>query len=344
MITLQELSEKLGVSTATVSNALKGKGRMRADKRMQILEVATAMGYDVHSAQLRQHTKNVYILAEQLSVFFLDTIIEQICVASEEKNINTYICNLNAVTRLHNIIPETEELKELIRSTFNNIVGTANGIIYLSQYPRDLTGIFPKTSIPLVIALGTTKDSIPCVNYDDAHGAYMATEHLIASGCRRIAMISGPINSISMTKRLAGYQRALLDGGISFDPKLIQLSDWMPDSGYLCAKTLLQQDPLPDAFFCQNDSMAVGAMRAVTEMGLRVPEDIAIVGFDNERFGTMITPSLTTISPPFAEIGAKVFECLQEQMNNPKENCSDWKLKCTLLPRESSRWTKTAKK
>ena len=136
------------------------------------------------------------------------------------------------VTRLKTIYPDTEQLRELIRPTFHNILSVASGIIYLSQYPRDLTGIFPKTSIPVVIAFGISKDAIPCVNYDDAHGAYLATEHLIQAGCRRIAMISGPINSISMTKRLSGYTRALLDGGIDFDPKLIQLSDWMEDSGF----------------------------------------------------------------------------------------------------------------
>lgn len=341
MITLKELSQILGVSTATVSNALKGKGRMSAAKRLEIIETATAKGYDVQSALLRQHTKNVYVLVEQLDIVFLTRAIEQICLAAQALDINVYICNLNMVTRLKTIYPDTEQLRELIRPTFHNILSVASGIIYLSQYPRDLTGIFPKTSIPVVIAFGISKDAIPCVNYDDAHGAYLATEHLIQAGCRRIAMISGPINSISMTKRLSGYTRALLDGGIDFDPKLIQLSDWMKDSGYLCAKMLLNQEPPPDGFFCQNDSMAVGAMKAVRELGLCVPDDIAIVGFDDDRFGALIEPSLTSIAPPFEQIGQKAFECLLNKMNKAPIS-GNWKLKCKLIPRSSSQRKRTS--
>ncbi len=334
MITLRELAEALGVSTATVSNAIKGKGRMNPEKRLKILEFASERGYDIENAQSRQHSKNVSIIVEQFGCFFIDTIIEYFCAAAETANVSVSLHNLNLVTKLQTILPDPGPLKELVRPVFHSVLGSSSGILYLSQYPRDLTDIFPKVSLPMLIDLGSTREAIPCVNYDDAHGAYLATEHLIQAGCKRIAMVSGPINSISMTKRLSGYQRALLDGGLPFNPRLIQLSDWLTDSGYLCAKLLLQQDPRPDGFFCQNDSMAFGAMKAAAEMGLSIPQDIAIVGFDNDRFSAMLSPPLTTIAPPFKELGIKAFECLQAQMNGTfSEGC---KLKCTLIARESS--------
>jgi DNA-binding LacI/PurR family transcriptional regulator len=336
MITLQDIAKRLNVSTATVSNALTGKGRMRKEKRQEILETAAAFGYDTQSVQQRQRTRSVYVIVEQLCTDFLNNVINHVCARADEMGAKVYLCNLNMISALNSIFPDNERLKMLVRPCFQQIGCTANGIIYISQYPRDLTGAIPKTPIPLVIAYGYTTDAVPCINYDDSQGAYTATEHLIRCGRKRIAMISGPINSIPMTKRLAGYQRALIDGGLSFDPKLIQLGDWLMRSGYNCAKALMSEAHSIDAFFCQSDDMAVGAIKAVKELGLKVPQDVSIIGFDNSTYLELVEPTLTTIAPPYADIGTLAFDTLYGLMNGHKPASNNVKLKCALIRRESA--------
>lgn len=336
-MTLLELSRELGVSVATVSNALTGKGRMRPEKRQQIIETAIAFGYDIQSVQTRQRKKNVYIIVEQVENAPTPPILDSICKAAMEADVNAYIINLNLLDIFGDISPDNEKVREIVRPAFQMVSGSANGIIYLSQYPRDLTGVFPKVSLPFVIAYSYTSEDYTCINYDDASGAYIATKHLIDCGCRSIAMISGPINSLPMTKRLSGYQRALIDSGLSFDPRLIQLGNWLPESSYHCAQQLMKMGKKPDAIFCQSDRMAVGAMRAIQDMGLRIPDDIAIAGFDNTDFCEYLTPSLTSIVTPFREIGKTAFDQLIKLISNNKSVPISIKVPCKIVVRDSSR-------
>lgn len=145
------------------------------------------------------------------------------------------------------------------------------GAIYISQYPRDVTGIMPTLPFPVVYAYCYTNDGAASVNTDDQQGAYIATQHLLSLGKRRIAMLSGPINSIPMTKRFSGYQRALIDAGMAVDLRLVKTGDW--DIGHSCdiAAELLRLDPAPDGIFCQSDHIALGVCRAIAGAGLRIP-------------------------------------------------------------------------
>ncbi len=336
MITLRDLSQQLGVSTATISNALTGKGRMRPEKRQEILETAIAMGYDIRNAQIRHRVKTIYLLVEQMNIYFLTNIIDSFCEAAEDAEANVLIYDLNLIPKFKTIAPDNFRVRDIVRPVLNRIAGSASGIVYLSQYTRDLSGILPKTPIPTIVVYGYTNEGRTSINYDDASGAYLATEHLIHLGYRKIAMISGPIDSIPMTKRLAGYQRALIDGGLSFDPRLIQLGDWKVASSYASARQLLSLEEPPDALFCQNDTMAVGAMRALNDLGLRVGHDVGIVGFDNESMCDYITPTLTSIAPPFEDMGRKAFEILWNMMGTSNATPESVKLPCRLVVRESS--------
>ena len=136
-----------------------------------------------------------------------------------------------------------------------------------------------------------------------------------------------------MTKRFAGYQRALVQAGLSFSPEYVCIGSWNESSGYDAMKQLLALPERPDAVFCQSDYLAIGAIRAVREAGLRVPEDIAIVGFDDIDAASVVDPKLTTIAPPHVEIGMEAVHKLFSIVNKTDDGNNNVKLSCWLLQR-----------
>ena len=175
------------------------------------------------------------------------------------------------------------------------------------------------------------------MNYDDAQGAYLATSHLVQTGCQRIAMISGPVNSIAMTKRLQGYQRALLDGRLAFNPSLITVGEWTIRNGYESMNQLLQSDSPPDAVFCQSDLIAAGALHAALNAGLSVPEQLSIVGFDDLEVGRHQIIPITTIHPPCFELGQEAFQLMQKMLSSSRAQPAKIKLPCKLIPGKTTR-------
>ena len=213
---------------------------------------------------------------------------------------------------------------------------TGLGAVYVSQYPRDVTGVMPVTSFPVAYAYCYTNDGAPSVNTDDQHGAYIAVRHLLDIGKKRIAMISGPINSIPMTKRFSGYQRALIDSGMSIDLSRIRIGDW--DIGHSCDSMteLLRSSPQPDGVFCQSDHIALGVCESIRRAGLRIPQDIAVVGYDNYDFASFVLPSLTTIDQPLEKIGRVAYAQLRKVMNKQEPEIRNILLEARLIRRQST--------
>jgi len=334
MITLTELAHKLDVSVATVSNALSGKGRMREEKRRSIIEAAVAEGYDISSVTDRQRKRNICVITEQVGCAFSDKIIRGISTAAEGSGNAVSIYNLNMLEKygesIESIMMNDDRLKGLINQTLARIGNTVSGIIYVSQSPRNLDLSLPRLPYPMVCTYCRTTLGYPTVNYDDMQGAYLATEKLIRSGCKRIAVISGHINSIPMTNRLNGYQRALVEHQLAFDPRYMQVGAWTSAAGYDCAKKLLGMEERPDAIFCQCDAIAFGAIRAAREMGISVPDELSIAGFDAISAAQLITPKLTTVEPPFEEMGRRAYETLIDIFNKKPVEKGDVKLPCAL--------------
>ena len=338
-MTLAELARELNVSIATVSNAITGKGRMSDEKRQAILEAAIAHGYDMTKVEERQRKKIIHIIVEDLEIDFCTHIVSGICQEAAQMGIQPVIFNLNLMYYTDPLMPEEEVLGNLFRRCMRDVLPTTCGVIYVAEYPRDMTRFFSIPSLPFVFAYCYSHDYPACVNYDDAHGAYIATQHLIACGCKSIAMISGPINSIPMAKRLSGYQRALVDGGIEYDPLLVRVGSWLLENGYTNMKNLLCQNRDIDAVFCQSDHIALGAVQAIREMERRIPEDIRIVGFDNQEFSWYVSPTLTSIVPPHREIGIAAFRMLATLMGKKGIPVRSVKLPCSIEKRESTRST-----
>ena len=158
--------------------------------------------------------------------------------------------------------------------------------------------------IPLVLACERF-DGLDCPNVaiDNVAAARVAVDHLVGAGRRRVATITGPMGNSLCEDRLRGYRRALESAGLDVRPAWVVEGDFSVESGHAAMLGLLDGEERPDAVFCANDEMAIGAQQAIAESGLSVPDDIAVVGFDDLRFGAFASPPLTTIRQPTAELG-----------------------------------------
>lgn len=349
MITIQEIAQQMQVSVATVSNALNGKGRMRADLRRQILQEAERQGYEINARNTERGT-GVIAIAEDLSVSFCADIAAGLSEYAEECGVACPVYSMSICAK-YGPRPDVRDLKRELRSLLARIADSGftgiTGILYIANTPRCFDGLFEGAFDPavcrIVYVYCQSQDSAPCVNYNDRQGARMAASALIESGAKRIAMFSGLLNSIPMSNRLFGFQLALGEVGLSFDPSLIYIGDWTTESGYRLAKEMLARSqngecPLPDAIFSQNDEMAAGILRALSENGVRVPDDIQLIGFDDKEIAGALCPTLTTVRPPLRGLGAEALRTMLLMQSGGKNAFEkNVFLPCELVRRGSTR-------
>jgi len=335
VIKLSDIAAELGVSTATISNALTGKGRMKEDTRQHIREVALSMGYEIPAASRGQKSQ-IIVIAEAAEVTFTAETICGISMAAREADTSCAVYDLCILKAGPGRDATADQLRPLIENCIMHHPVSPSCIIYIAQYPRHLPGLLTKLNVPCVEVCCYGTGAQATVSYDDQQGAYLAVSHLIANGHKRIAMLSGPVDSHSVSDRMIGYQRALIDHGLTYHPKLVWIGDWEAKSGRDLTRDLLMSSNRPDAIFAQNDTMACGAIQAAQEMGLHVPEDVAVVGFDNTMFANWIIPSLSSVNPPFHEIGQKAFALAQQLIAGQPIQERQIKVPCNLVIRSSS--------
>ncbi len=324
------VAAELGVSVATISRVLTRPDLVNEQTRNRVLQGIERLGYrpNLIARDLRRgETRTVLVVVPKLSPFFLEVLrgTEQ---AAEELGFAVLMGNSKGDIRR--------------TATYFDQVSShrADGIILLTGVlPSGLDGPahqFP----PLVLAAETLKEStLPTVGVDHAGGAEEAVRHLIGLGHRRIAHIAGPDHVLSARARANGYRKALRSSRIAFDESLIQRGDFSVESGGKMMRVLLQQKPIPTAVFCANDEMAVGAIRAAKLAGLDVPEDLSVVGFDDQEFAELFDPALTTVHIPRFDVGYQAMMMLSEVISPPRAARS------TILPtRLIVRGTSTAPK
>ena len=336
MVTINDIALALKMSTATVSNALTGKGRVSEANRQAIIAKANEMGYDFGRLRMTPQRKVVAVFTESLGVTFCTRIAEGINRAAEYAGYRTVLYNLDLLYEDHDYNPPRERVRERMEEVLRHVESGIIGAVYVSQYPRDVTGVMPVVPFPVVYAYCYTNDGAPSVNTNDQQGAYIAVQELISRRKKRIAMISGPINSIPMMKRLSGYQRALIDAGLPVDLRMVVTGDWDIERSCERMQKLLQLDPPPDGVFCQSDHIALGVCRAIRQAGLSIPGDIAVVGFDNYDFASFVSPSLSTIDQPLEKIGRVAFDRLKKTVDREETETRSVLLDARLIRREST--------
>jgi LacI family transcriptional regulator len=213
-----------------------------------------------------------------------------------------------------------------------------DGIILLSGYRVRQRGApaLPLGDIPVVYLYQYTYDvPVSCIVPDDFGGAASGAAHLLSVGRRRIGVINGPAHYEAAQLRLSGVQHALREAGVRLDPALVRTGKWHETSGYELAQELMALPNPPDALFCMSDSIASGALDALRELRVRVPDDISLIGFDNRYFAAHQRPPLTTVALPLVEMGRLAGDILLEAIRQGNHAAALHRVPCELIIRQS---------
>jgi LacI family transcriptional regulator len=314
-ITSKDVAKAAGVSPTTVSFVLNNieTANISPETQQRVRDAVRDLGYvpNASAISLKQgRSSNVGLaLIQPHEQIFLDLFVPKLL---------TGLANVLRPQGLRLLVERIDGWKEY-ESILNMLRGheVAGMIVLCPKSNQELLAHLLEQEIPIVV-IGRMNDKIPySVTSDNLAGVREIVTHLIHLGHHRIGCISyAPENVIDhATDRLNTYYQTLMLAGITPDQNLVRYGNFEPDSGYKAMRELLHVDPLPTAVFGMNDMMAIGAMSAIQEAGLRVPEDIAVVGFDDDRFAAFTNPPLTTVRESQRELGQQAGELLIEIMN-----------------------------
>jgi LacI family transcriptional regulator len=324
-----DVAQRAGVSPATVSRVLNGSGAVSPERAARVREAALELGYTPSgpARALRQQRTRVWaaIIADIQNPFFTSMVrgMEDVALAEGYRL----------------VLGNTDEDLDKEAAYLDIAVAEqmAGVVIAVASAKDSRLDVLLERGIPVVAVDRRPKrheDAVDSVVVDNELGARQATEHLLAAGATRIGCITGPARVSTAGERLAGHQRALRDHGLAIDADLVRRADFKEDGGYAATRTLLGARRRPDALFVANNLMTLGALRAVQEAGLRVPEDLLLVGFDDAPWTTLVSPQLTVVAQPTHEIGQQAARLLATASRDlPKRHVI---LAPTLVVRASS--------
>jgi DNA-binding LacI/PurR family transcriptional regulator len=331
--TLLEVAARAQVSRATVSRVVNGSPRVSPEAKAAVEEAIEALGYiPNHAARtlVTRRTDTIALLvSEPQSRVFSDPFF-----ASMARGVSTALSEtqFQLVLLLAQNGPEHDKIARYVQQRL------VDGVLLMSLHgPDPLPGVLRRAGVPTVLNGRPTDESdIPYVDADNRGGARAATAHLVASGCRRIVTVTGPQDMPAGIDRYTGYRDALAAAGLRARRKDVATGDFTEASGARAARKLLDTVPDLDGVFAASDAMAVGVLRELQAAGRRVPDDIAVVGFDDAPYAEHTTPPLTTVRQPLEEMARRMCDLLVAQIEgNPAED-QQLVLPTDLVVRESA--------
>nr|WP_299170580.1 LacI family DNA-binding transcriptional regulator [uncultured Allomuricauda sp.] len=332
-ITLKELARDLSLSISTVSRALNDHPDISSDTKEKVQQLANKHNYvpNLFASGFRsQRTHILGVIVPNISHYFTTTILKGILDEGENLGYRVIISESQNDDK-----KQSEMLKTMIQFGVDGI------LLALSRRTKSINDIIQIANrIPLVM-FDKVSGKIPCtqVVINEEEAAYNAVEHLINTGKKRIAIIKETEQSYNSKKRFQGYLRALEEHGISVDEKIIlSTEDISMTKGRRMANVLLSLKKRPDAIFAITDSAAIGVIKALNKFKIKIPEEIAVVGFSNSASSTIITPPLSTVDQPGNKIGRTAVKSLIDEIENPKDDLmtKTIELKTNLIVRDSS--------
>jgi LacI family transcriptional regulator len=326
--TIKDVAIRAEVSVATVSAVLNANKYVSPLLAQRVRESITALGYERNSlAQgLKTQTSHtIGLIISDITNPFFTSIVRGVEDVANAQNFSLILGN-------------TDENHEKEMSYLNLLENKrADGlIIALTKGNHDYLRTWPRQHLPLVSIDRTLFEAgIDAVLVDNVAGARQAVEHLIGLHHRRIGIVTGIPGITTTEERLRGYKQALAAHTIPFDPILVAEANSRIDGGEQATLHILSQAARPTALFVMNGLMVIGALQAINKLGLRCPQDIALVGFDNLEWAPVVYPRLTTVSQPTYEIGQQAAQLLFERMKNRQGAPREIRLAPTLIIRES---------
>ncbi len=326
---ITDVAKKAGVSISTVSRVLNNTAgySVKQETRERVLEAVRELGFrpnDLARGLLLKKSRIIGLVIPDISNPYYSEVSLGMEATALEFGYSVIFCNTSR---------KTEKLEHYVDVLLQK---RADGIIFAGGGTD-----FAPVSQPLldfnveVAVIGRHHLPFPSVQIDNVAAARDATSHLVELGHRSIAFISGPLNLTSVQDRLAGYRTGLQRGGIDRDDRLVREGDFQSEGGYSAALSLLQGEPWPTAIFAANDRMAIGVMAPAADLGLKVPDDLSVVGFDDISMASFTRPTLTTVAIPGYEVGASAMRLMMRLVAGEEWSQVTW-LPTNLVVRDSS--------
>ncbi|MDF2905643.1 MAG: transcriptional regulator [Herbinix sp.] len=342
MVTLKEIARMCGVSTSTISNILNGKPKVSEETRQRVLEVVKQTGYQPNyfaQGMRKQKTRIIGIIVEDLNEFSTTPIVEAIMAYCDDNNYRTILLNMRLYDKWQDTWYDDEnKLQSVLQPSIRELLSIkVDGVMYIAGHCR-VVNCFPDNfDIPAIVVYAISKSPrFASIVLDDEKGGYDMTRYLISMGHRKIGLIAGAEDNLHTQKRVLGYQRALFEEQILFNPDWIRYGNWKRKSGYDGAKKLVEEDVT--AIFCMNDTMAAGAYDYFFESDIKVGQDISVVGYDNKEISEYLRPNLTTNDLGLREIGRESVDIILnmiESEDSEDEYPEIVRMPCTIVERES---------
>lgn len=331
-VTMMDVARAAGCSQATVSVVLNNVTdiKISPDLRARVLETAQTLGYGLAGPIRRAGLAN-------LRGSCIGFIVDQLATTPEAVNAIEGARHASWENDVTILVAQTQGRAEHERKAVARLLQAgAQGIVYMSIFTRrvSLDPVLETLPVPLVLLNCYTDDNrFPAVVPDETTGGRMATMSLLGRGHTRIGTIVGESFMEAAQDRLTGYREALAQAGIAYDDSLVAAGNWTPTSGFEATQKLLSLKEPPTAIFCQNDQMAMGCFNAITEAGMRIPNDISVVGYDDDELSRHLRPQLTTLELPHRPMGAWAIAQLAKKPVAARHAVH--KLGCALIERAS---------
>lgn len=334
-ITIKDVAQLAGVSPSTVSRVLAGSSRISDDTHRKVRAAMKELRYHPHAiarSLARKSTRTLgLIIARPAEQAFANPFFPEVI-----RGIGSVIQKAGFSL----ILFTTENEKEERASCLQMLRGrTVDGVILTSSRIQDrlIGDLVTEGHSFVLIGRPTDPNGVTWVNNDNQAVGAMAVEHLASIGHREIALINGPKNLVVCQDRLEGYRTALTKLGLNYREELVVSAEFTQESGYHSMELLLSRSPAPTAVFCADDVMAIGAMKCLQDRDLRIPEDIAVMGVNDDVIGAYLTPSLTTIRIPIFDLGATAAGLLLDLVTGQAAGPKQVVLPSRLIPRGSTR-------
>ena len=309
-ITMKDIAAKLGVSESTVSRAINNKPGVGEDTKQKILNLARRYNYQPNLLArnlARQESNMIGLILPDISSLFYSEVTRAIQDIATKHGYQVMVCNTDSDEKR-----ESAYIEWLQGNKIAGIIFLGNGLANNKIINLGLSGY------PIVLANRLVEEvMLPSVIIDNNTGAFEATKHLLERGHKRIALINGPKDNLTAQNRFRGYREALKEYNLDYDPKLIINKDWSRECGYQGFLELLNLEEPPTAIFAANDLISVGVIEAIKMGGYLIPEEIAVVGFEDTIVTSIIEPPLTTVAQPMYELGSnsakKLFSLIEDE-------------------------------
>ncbi|AQS59941.1 LacI family DNA-binding transcriptional regulator [Desulforamulus ferrireducens] len=333
MATIKDVAKLAGVSVSTVSRVLNASGYVEKNTEAKVMAAIKQLNYQpsqIARGLVSKKTKTFGLILPDITNPFFPELARGAEDEAGKQGYNIMLCNSD-----WDVAKEKMYLNLLSEKRVDGIilVGSRMHEQYLAPWIND--------AAPVVLLDRTSQLDIHSICTNNKLGGFLATKHLLEQNYRRIAHITGPATSPSAQQRLLGYQKALEEYGLSLDMTLVCEGDFRISGGATGMRRLLSLKNVPDAVFCGNDLMAVGALEVLQEAGLKVPEDIALVGYDGIDLSKYVHPKLTTVIQPTYEMGVMAVQLIIESLTGQNTVYRHLELDPILKVRDSSIRRKT---